>query len=153
MPTPRPTIMQRINEKSGTSMNADSTPTPAAPTKTPTIAVKLGGPTATAEPTATGNTIIATAMPTSALLGASSAARASSPVKLVCTPAARVIAAAEFASSSWVFVNLSIAYATSTYAVRPSALTALDCEANGSVTAVTLWPAASRWRACSMLDL
>ena len=106
--------MHRISEKSGTSMNADSRPTAAAPTNTPISAVTIGSPIATTDPNAISSTMIATAMPISSLLGASCFACASSPVKLVSTPAARVIDAAAVASSSCVVVNLSIVYATST---------------------------------------
>ena len=63
--------MQRISEKSGTSMNADRRPTPAAPTKTPMRAVTIGRPIATTEPNATSSTMMATAMPMSSLLGSS----------------------------------------------------------------------------------
>jgi hypothetical protein len=101
--------MQRIREKSGTSMTADSTPTPAAPTNTPINAVTIGRPIATTEPNAISNTRMATPMPMSSLAGASCFACASSPVKFVSTPAARVTDAAAVASSSCVVVNLSTA--------------------------------------------
>ena len=65
--------MQRISENSGTSMKADSTPTPAAPTKMPNSAVTIGSPMATTEPKATSSTMIATPTPISSLLGSSCA--------------------------------------------------------------------------------
>ena len=68
----------------------------------------IGRPIATTDPNAMSNTMMATAMPMSSLLGSSVATWASSPVKFVSTPAARVIDAAAVASSSWVVVNLSI---------------------------------------------
>ena len=51
-------------------MNAESTPTAAAPTKTPISAVTMGRPIATTDPNASSSTMIATAMPMSSLLGA-----------------------------------------------------------------------------------
>ena len=99
--------MQRIIEKSGTSITADRTPTQAAPTNTPINAVTIGSPIATTEPNAMSSTMIATAIPMSSLAGASCFACARSPVKFVSTPAARVIDAAVVASSSCVGVNLS----------------------------------------------
>ena len=50
--------MHRISENSGTSMKADSTPTPAAPTKRPMSAVTIGRPMATTEPKAISSTMI-----------------------------------------------------------------------------------------------
>ena len=50
-------------------MNADSTPTPAAPTKMPISAVTIGRPIATTEPKAISSTMMATPMPISSLLG------------------------------------------------------------------------------------
>lgn len=53
-------MAQRIRENSGTSKKADSTPTPAAPTKMPMSAVTIGSPLATTDPKATSNTMMAT---------------------------------------------------------------------------------------------
>ena len=100
-------MAQRIRENSGTSMKADSTPTPAAPTKMPISAVTIGRPIATTEPKATSSTMMATPTPISSLLGASCASRASAPVSSTCTPSARASSVTAMASSSWVAVSLS----------------------------------------------
>ena len=84
--------MHRISENSGTSMKADSTPTPAAPTKRPMSAVTIGRPMATTEPKAISSTMMATAMPMSSLLGPFFSSRASCPVNSVCTPPALGVA-------------------------------------------------------------
>ena len=63
-------MAHRIRENSGTSMKAESTPTPAAPTKMPSSAVTIGRPIATTDPKAISSTMMATPMPISSLLGA-----------------------------------------------------------------------------------
>ena len=62
-------MAQRIRENSGTSRKAESTPTPAAPTKMPSSAVAIGSPIATTDPKATSSTMMATPTPISSLLG------------------------------------------------------------------------------------
>ena len=61
-------------------------------------AVTIGSPMATTEPNAMSSTTTATAMPMSSLLGSDVTTWASSPVKLVATPALRLIVAAAVAS-------------------------------------------------------
>ena len=98
--------MHRINENSGTSMNAESTPTPAAPTNRLISAVTIGRPMATTDPKAISSTMMATAMPMSSLLGSFASSSASCPVNSVCTPLARASVAAALASCNWVTVEL-----------------------------------------------
>ena len=100
-------MAHRISENSGMSMTAESTPTPAAPTKMPSSAVAIGSPIATTDPKAIRSTMIATPTPISSLLGASCAKSASDPVSSTCTPSARAASVTARASSSWVAVSLS----------------------------------------------
>ena len=102
-------MAQRISENSGTSMTAESTPTPAAPTKMPMRAVAIGSPMATTEPKATSSTMMATPTPISSLLGSSCASRAREPVSSTWTPPARASSVTAMASSSCVAVSLSSA--------------------------------------------
>ena len=100
-------MAQRISENSGTSRKAERTPTAAAPTTMPMIAVTIGSPMATTEPKATSSTMIATPMPMSSLLGSSWASRAKAPVSSTWTPSARALSVTAMASSSWAAVSLS----------------------------------------------
>ena len=102
-------MAQRIRENSGTSRKAESTPTPAAPTKMPSSAVAIGRPIATTDPKATSSTMMATPTPMSSLLGSSCARRAREPVSSTCTPSASAWSVTAMASSSWVAVSLSSA--------------------------------------------
>ena len=90
-------------------MKAESTPTPAAPTKMPMRAVAIGRPMATTEPKATSSTMMATPTPISSLLGSSCASRAREPVSSTCTPSAPASSVTAMASSSCVAVSLSSA--------------------------------------------